>query len=121
MFVAYAVDAVWTLITGVGVLVSSWALIDSILDRRHRAKRGTNGLEKLMILMNLRASHASLYLHAFFFLLGLQAFLHPTPFEASPTFIILASGYIFVAFTNVRAVGLNQLARWRMRRGKLPA
>jgi hypothetical protein len=121
VFVAYAVDTAWTLITGVGVLVSTWALVDSILDRRARVKRGTDGYEKLMILMNLRSSHASLYLHGFFFLLGVQAFAHPTPFEATPTFIILAGGYIFVAAANVRAVGLNQLARWRTRRGKLPA
>lgn len=121
MFVAYAVDTVWTLITGVGVLVSTWALVDSIIDRRQRVERGTDGFEKLMVVMNLRTSHASLYLHGFFFLLGLQAFLHPTPFEATPTFIILAGGYIYVATMNVRAVGLNQLARWRMRRGKLSA
>lgn len=121
MILALAVDVVWTLITAVGVLVSVWALVDCIVDRERQKDRGTNGYERLMVVMNLRGSHASLYLHSFFFLLGLQALRNPTEFEVTPTFLVLAGGYIFVAFMNVRAVGLNQLARLRARRGKLPA
>ena len=121
MFVAIAVDTLWTVITGLGVVVSVWALIDSLVDRRKQTKRGTNGYERLIIRLNLRGAHASLYLHTFFFLLGVQAFVHLTPFEVTPTFVIFAGGYIFVATMNVRAVGLNQIERWRVRRGKLPA
>ena len=120
MILAYGVDGLWTLIATIGVGVSSWALIDGYLDRRSRELRASNGIEKLMIRMNLRSAHASLYLHAFFLVLGALAFARPTATELSPAYILLVSGYIFVAAANVRAVGLNQLDRLRLRQGRLP-
>jgi len=112
---AYLIDGGWTLIACIGVGVSSWAVIDSYLDRRSRERQGIEGIAKVMVVMNLRGALASLYLHGFFLLLGIFAFLNISPAEASMSYILLVSGYIFVAVANVRAVGLNQLERLRLR------
>ena len=120
MILAYAIDALWTTIAIVGVFVSSWAMTDSYIDRRAQELRGTDGLERAMISLNLRSAHASFYLHTFFLILGIFAFAMATPAEATPTYALLVSGYIFVAAANVRAVGLNQLDRLRLRQGRLP-
>lgn len=115
MIAAYLIDSAWTLIALIGVGVSTWAVIDSYLDRRSRERRGIDGIAKLIVVMNLRGALASLYLHGFFLILGINAFLNITPAETSALYILLVSGFIFVALANVRAVGLNQLERLRLR------
>jgi hypothetical protein len=113
------VVGVWTFVAIVGIAVSCWALLDSYLDGRAQQSSGIDGLHEMIVRLNLRGAAASLLLHTFFLLLGIRAYLVAP--ATSGGFFLVASGYILVAATNVRAVGLNQLDRWRWRRGKMPA
>jgi len=89
--VALVADSLWTVIALVGVGVSIWALIDGRRDKKVRDQRGTNGLERAMVAMGLRGAHAALYLHTFFLLLGIFAFVSFSPAELTPTYILLVT------------------------------
>ncbi len=106
------VEWTWTVVAVIGVGVSIWALIDGYLDRR--ALRRNGAVAVIIVQMNLRGAQASLFLHAFFLLLGLRAILTVNP-PLTVGYLAFAAGFILVAATNVRAVGLNQLERVRLR------
>jgi len=106
---------VWTTIAIIGVGVSAWATTDSVIDRRTLRRSGINSSLLMVTTVNLRSAQASLLLHAFFLYLGGRAALGP-PIPPTTDFIFVAIGYILVAATNVRAVGVNQLDRLRLRR-----
>lgn len=106
---------VWTVVAIIGIAVASWALIDSYIDRRALRRSGHDGASAAIVRHNLRSGHASLFLHAFFFFLGIRAFVVP-PVSSAAGFAIASLGFIIVASINVRAVGLNQWERVQMRR-----
>jgi hypothetical protein len=113
--VVRAVDALWTAVAFIGVAVSIWAYTDTRASLR--AARAGNGERIVLARTLVRSALASFLLHAFFLLLGALAFLAPPtrPGFGWPGYLLLAGGYIAVAATNVRAVGLNQLERLRLR------
>jgi hypothetical protein len=106
------IEWIWTLVAALGVAVSLWSLVDGYLDRR--ALRGNGEAATMIVRMNLRGAEASLLLHAFFLALGMLALATVNP-PISVNYVIFASCYIVIAATNVRAVGLNQLERVRLR------
>lgn len=117
MSVITLIDIVWIAIAMVGISVSGWALVDSLRDDRARKLSGLNGMRQTIATINLRGAHAGLILHTFFLVLGIisiTATVRPRP---TAFYIVIACGYILVAATNVRAIGLNQLERLRLRRG----
>jgi hypothetical protein len=109
---------VWTAISVIGIGVSTWALVDCFLDGRAQRLSGANGMQRVIVRLNLRSAQASLLLHSFFLLLGIRAYIVAP--ATTGGFLFVASGYILVAATNVRAVGLNQFDRWWLRKGRLP-
>lgn len=70
----------------------------------------------MVVDMNLRSGRASLILHLFFLVLGIAALQTPNA-QQTLTRGLFALGFILVAGANVRAIGLNQIDRVRMRRG----
>jgi len=119
VILVYAIDSLWTLIALFGIEVSTWALLDGFADRH--ALHQANDYEPkdprtVIVRLNLRSASASLLLHCFFLVLGYLAITATVRPRPSLFYVLLAGGYILVAATNVRAVGLNQLERWRLRR-----
>lgn len=117
MNIILVIDAVWSVVALIGIGVSTWALIDCYLDRRAQRQSGLNGMQRMIVAINLRSAAASLWLHTFFLILGIIAFTATVRPRPTLFYILVAIGYILVAATNVRAVGLNQLDRWRLRTG----
>ncbi len=114
-FLVQVIEWTWTGVAIVGVFVCIWALGDSYIDRAAQKSTHENGGVDLIVKMNLRSAKASTVLHSFFLFLVAFSLLTPShPF--TPVFGLLGLGYILVAATNVRAVGLNQLDRVRLRR-----
>lgn len=105
----------WTAVAVIGVGVSIWATVDSLLDRRVQRQTRVNSALWVVVTVNLRSAQASLLLHAFFLFLGIRAFLVP-PVTNAAGFAFASVGFIVVAAVNVRSVGLNQLDRLRLRR-----
>lgn len=119
MIYVYLIDILWTGIALLGILVSLWAVIDSGVDRdvlQNAKDYHAGGHREAIVRINLRSARASLLLHTFFLILGALAFAAPMRTRPDLFYILLASGYILVAVTNVRAVGLNQLDRLRLRK-----
>lgn len=117
MNVILVIDAVWTVVALIGIGVSTWALIDCYLDRRAQERSGLNGMQRVIVTINLRGAAASLGLHTFFLILGVIAFTAAVRPRPTLFYVLVAIGYILIAATNVSAVGLNQLDRWRLRTG----
>ena len=108
----------WTVIAVLGVGVSGWSYVDGFQSLRWLRQAKVNSERHALAKTLTRSASASFFLHAFFLLLGAFAYATP-PTTLTPAFVALSSGYILVAASNVRAVGLNQLDRYRLRRGEL--
>lgn len=114
------IDLLWTAIAVTGIGVASWAVIDGYIDRdvlRHSPDYVADGPREVIVKINLRGARASLLLHAFFLALGVLALTSSSHTRPMLFYFALATGYILVAVVNVRAVGLNQLDRLRLRQG----
>lgn len=114
------IDLFWSFIALAGIGVASWAVIDSYIDRdvlRAAPDYIHDGPRETIVKINLRSARASLLLHTFFLVLGIFALTASSHARPDLFYFGLAAGYITVALVNVRAVGLNQLDRLRLRQG----
>lgn len=117
MTIVTLIDAIWITVALIGIGVSGWALFDSRRDDTVRRKSGLNGMRQVIVKINLRGAQAGLMLHFFFLVLGILSVTAPVRPRPTLFYVVIAAGYILVAATNVRAIGLNQLDRLRIRQG----
>lgn len=109
----------WTLVAGLGVIFCIWALADSYLDLaalRSQDDYVPGSADERVINMNIRAGHAGGILHSFFFALGIFSLMSAT--RSDDASVVIGAGFILAAAMNVRAIGLNQFDRIRLRRAQ---
>lgn len=109
----------WTLVAGLGVIFCIWALADSYLDRhalRSLPDYVPGGVREQVVNVNLRSANAGMVLHTFFFALGIFSLMSAT--RSDDASVVIGAGFILAAAMNVRAIGLNQFDRIRLRRAQ---